>query len=163
MASLRKASPERLRLVLRVMDWLAAPFGTTEYLQTRFGSRGTGYTLVGPDPVSTDRGKAEALPVYYIANGGDVLYDSVRPEDTEKLHQVFSAAVPTGVMNAANGLYSPSTFTTGPRINAEINDLTLQIMQGRADASEWAAAARRWRQGGGDTIRAEYEAARARG
>ncbi|CAM5710424.1 Extracellular solute-binding protein OS=Streptomyces alboniger OX=132473 GN=CP975_09900 PE=4 SV=1 [Streptomyces alboniger] len=54
---IKKASKDRVRLMLRVLNWLASPFGTEEYELMHYGVEGThfAYDEAG-DPVATEKG-----------------------------------------------------------------------------------------------------------
>ena len=60
----RKASPDKIEELLRVCNWLAAPFGTQEDLLVQYGVEGTDYTLdAAGNPVPTSVGPANSLYV----------------------------------------------------------------------------------------------------
>ena len=73
----RKASPDKIEELLRVCNWLAAPFGTQEDLLVQYGVEGTDYTLdASGNPVPTSVGPANSLYVgwQFIARHPWVLY-----------------------------------------------------------------------------------------
>ena len=57
--AIKKASPDRIKELLRVLNFLAAPFGTTEQLLLGYGVEGTDFTFdANGTPAVTDRGTA---------------------------------------------------------------------------------------------------------
>ena len=61
MNMLKKASPERLKEILRIMNWIAAPFGSAEDLLLTVGVKDIDYTLdAGGNAIPTERSNADA-------------------------------------------------------------------------------------------------------
>lgn len=56
---IKKASRSRVTAILAVINWLAAPFGSAEYLLRKHGVEGVDWKRQNGDPVQTDRGVAE--------------------------------------------------------------------------------------------------------
>ena len=53
-------SPERLKMLLRIANFFAAPFGTQEWLLNYFGVKDTDFTYnADGSPVMTDQGRSE--------------------------------------------------------------------------------------------------------
>lgn len=155
---LKKASPDRIRELLRMMDWLASPFGTEEYLFLNYGTQGVHHTLEGSDPVKTSTGVSELnLPVRYLAAAPSVTYSPGRQQDMKEYHQFQSSAVANGLENAALGLYSPTDQDLSASLYSKIVSVLGDVVQGRQPLSAWDAAVTRWKADGGDKMRAEYE------
>jgi putative aldouronate transport system substrate-binding protein len=157
----KKADKERIRQLLRICNWLAAPLGTSEYMFRKFGVEGTHYTMRDGKPVPTDKGKVEvALPLDYIAAPPHILGPGDRARvDAQRAYQ--EKVVPTIVRNPADGLYSATAVDKAGQLSQIINAAELDIVSGRKPVSSWDEAVRTWRQAGGDAARAEYEKALA--
>lgn len=157
---LKKNTKSRIEELLRICDWLSAPFGTEEYLFRRFGLANTHYKLEGSDPVPTDASISDtALPVRYLADAPDVLYHPGNPELTKVSHAFQQKLMPLAIPNAATGLVSETAVDQGAQLNKFVNELWNDIFAGRKSVSDWDAGVKHWRISGGDAMRAEYEKA----
>ena len=59
-AIIKKSNADRVKELLRVLNYLAAPFGSQEYMVSKFGIKDTDYTLNDKgSPVFTDKGKTD--------------------------------------------------------------------------------------------------------
>lgn len=154
----KKASKPRIEELLRVADWLAAPFGTAENLFLRYGIEGHNYNWTAGEPVATEGGTDERrVPAAYISTGPAVLYTPNLPEATEKNHAYQAASVPKGKPLPTLGLFSNTDSEKGPGLDRQMSSLQSDVIQGRKSMDEWDAGVKKWRQDGGDQIRAEYE------
>lgn len=160
-AALKKSSPQRIRRILQIIDYLASPFGTKEYLLTNYGVGGVDYTLNGTDPIATPTGNADyPQGILYCGGQGNVdLYTPGANNILTEAHGYLSAVLPTGVRNSSSGLYSETNVTVGATANKNLADAQSDIIQGRKKISEWDTVVRTWRQQAGDGIRADYEKA----
>lgn len=161
--ALKKAPKERIEELLRVLDWFAAPFGSEEYLFIQYGIPGRDYTLDGTDPVSTPTGINECRNMFmtYMAGAPLPLYTAQQPKQTQAQYDGISRMMETTVPMPTAGLYSEKALTKGQTINKNMKDLQTEILLGRTPISAWADGVKAWRSGGGDEIRAEYEALHA--
>ena len=151
-------SADRAEALLGVLNYLAAPFGTSEYLFKNYGVRGVHHTLEGTDPVLTDKGRAEiGLGIEYVANAPWMTYQPGAPDVTKAQFEAQDALVPTAVADPTIGLYSETNVRKGNQIG--MGDLELDILQGRKPVSAWDAGVAKWKKAGGDTIRDEFQKA----
>ncbi|TCO18541.1 putative aldouronate transport system substrate-binding protein [Kribbella steppae] len=164
-AAIKPSSPERTRMLLGLLNWFAAPFGTEEYLFRKFGLPGRHYTLKGTDPVLTEAGGSEVclgeFPVQYLADGGYPVYFPGHAEAVDVAHNHLKAILPTAIPQPTYGLYSPTQSTKGKVFDTRMDAITKDIQLGRAKISAWDEAVADWRKSGGDAIRHEYEEAMA--
>lgn len=160
MGAFKKASPDRIEHILDVANWLAAPFGTLEYLYRAYGPEGRNFTW-GPDgPVLTPTGTTErAVPAYGIVGAPLALYVPGYPDTTQAVHEFQSKAIPTGEPIATIGLSSTTNDSDGPRLTKHMTDLESDIVQGRKPLSAWHEGVQNWKRDAGDAIRHEYEEA----
>ncbi len=148
---------DRIDTMLSLLNYLAAPFGTEEYLFKMFGTEGVHHELDGTDPVLTDSGKVETrLSLQYLAQGPWTIYMAGMPEVTRDAFEAQSKLVPTAVDNPTLGLYSETNIKDGPKIG--LGDLENDILQGRKPVSAWAEGVADWKKKGGDKIRDEFQA-----
>lgn len=154
----KKAEPGRIKELLRIANWLAAPFGTEEYLYRKFGLPNVHHTLQGTDPVLTDKGGLETtLSVKYITDSPLVIYMAGLPEVTKRQYAYNEKVADVFVKNPAIGLYSETENNKGAALNKAVESVALDIMQGRKKLSEFDTAIETWRKNGGDAIRKEFE------
>jgi len=163
-AAFKKADEDRIRTLLSVADYLAAPVGTTEYLVANYGEEGVGYTFDGSDPVLTDTGNAERFAsqsLGYVTSGAmNVLYVPGQPEFVKQMHGFASTVLANSYFNPTIGLYSPTNAAAaGLNAGNKMGTVMQDIMYGRQPVSAWDAAVQEWRQAAGDKVRGEYEQA----
>ncbi|UQN29252.1 extracellular solute-binding protein [Brachybacterium kimchii] len=161
-SSIRKDAGDRIPTLLRVLDFLAAPFGTEEYLFRNYGVEGVDYDLKGSDPVATNRGVTETpLGFRYLADSPWPVYVPGKKSSTQSWHDAQKIVVGYGVADPTLGLYSETDTRIGGSITGRIDDLTNDILQGRKPVSAWDDGVAAWKKAGGNRIRDELEQARA--
>lgn len=159
MTVLKKGSKDRTRELLRALNFLAAPIGTTEHLFRNYGIKDYSYTLEGTDPVATDKGKAERLPLSYVGAAPHSLYAPGKADWIEAQHAFQKQVLAATKHNAALGLYSVTASTKQASLDKRITDLQGEIIQGRKTLADWDIEVDYWKRNGGDQMRAEYETA----
>jgi len=164
---LKQASPDRIKEMLRILNWLAAPMGSAEYLLMNYGVKDVHWT---PDaksnPILNDRGKADAtVPFRYITQGPVALYYTKDPNYAQIMQDAEKAMYPFLSVNPTDGYYSPTYASKYPALQRDLSDKINEIVVGRQPLSSWDQVVREYRDNGGDQIRQEYEAeiAAARG
>lgn len=155
----KQSSPDRVKEILRVLNWCSAPFGTSESRARLYGVEGEHFTFNDKGaPVQNEQGKAQReIALSYLAS---VPYDFFVPghdEVVKRFHQDQLDTLPTGKASAANGLYSATADSKGATLNRALNDVINDIIQGRKKLADFDTALATWKSGGGDTIRGEYE------
>ena len=155
-----KNSAHSVDTLLKVSNWMAAPFGTAEYLFRKFGSKGTDYTLVGSDPEYTRLGTVEtSIGLQYICDAPMALYLGGHPEVAKLQYKSQTTVIPRAIKDASYGLYSETQSRKQTQLNATLSDLTGQILRGDKPVSAWDDAVKTWRTTGGDAMRNELEKA----
>ncbi|MFC4501822.1 MULTISPECIES: extracellular solute-binding protein [Streptomyces] len=157
---LKKAKKERIELLLRILDYLAAPFGSQEWELVHYGVEGTHFTR-GKDgsPQFTALGEVENntnLPLKYLAEGPQVLFVPGMPEAVRALHAWQQKVVPHAIRNASFGLQSRTKNSQGTTLKALLDDTVTGIVAGRLPLSEWDATVKKWRGRGGDRMAEEF-------
>jgi putative aldouronate transport system substrate-binding protein len=156
---IKQAPPDRLKEILRVLNWLAAPQGSHEFLLKTYGLKDVHWT---PDdrgnPILNDRGKADAtVPFHYLTRGPVALYFPETPQKTAPMYDVEKAIAPYFSMNPTDGFYSPTGASKLPVLARDLVDRLNDIVVGRQPLTALDDAVRSWRAGGGDQIRREFE------
>lgn len=156
LTAFKKASEDRVKQLLRICDWLAAPLGTSEYMFRRFGVEGIHYTWKGDKPERTSAGKTQvSLPLEYVADAPHVLGPST--ELRVRVQRAYQEKiVPNLLANPTAGLYSAASISKADELDKLINAAELDIVSGRKPISSWDDAVANWKKRGGDQIRKEY-------
>ena len=160
---IKKGSASRVKELLRVVDWFAAPFGSKEYELITSGVKDVDYTLDDKgNPIPTKRGQAETTLSSgtvgtYVVNCPTPIFDPKYPDYTRVVHQQEEQLVPLGVMNPTVGLYSNTNVSKGTTLGQMVNDRVSAIIAGRAPISDLDRLVSDWKSQGGDQIRQEYE------
>ena len=156
--SFSKASKHSAETLLKIANWMAAPFGTEEYLFRKYGVAGRHYTLQGTDPVPTKVGVVETgIGLQYISDSQLALYWAGKPDVPQKQHAIQEKAASRLVYDASYGLYSDTQSKKQTQLTKTMTDLEGQIVQGRKPVSDWTAAVQTWKSSGGDKIRGELQ------
>ncbi len=155
----KQESPDKIKLILRVLDWLAAPFGTAEYLYRLFGEEGVDHTVTADgDPLLTKTGITNTvLPIRYMSDSPAVIYQAGRPEDTDLQHAYQSRSLANSMPNPVVGLFSNAAVTKATGAERTFTDGLQQIVRGRRPLADLDALVAAWRKDAGDAMRAEYE------
>jgi putative aldouronate transport system substrate-binding protein len=156
---LKKAPPDRIRELLGILDFFAAPFGTQEHLLTRYGVKDVDYTLDDQgNPILTDDGQARNTPVWqYVATAQQVLYYPKDPTYAPISQAAEQAMVSVGIDDPTVGLYSATDGSKGAALNSTFYDGVTDIVLGRRPLSDYDSLVSDWRSSGGDQIRGEYQ------
>jgi putative aldouronate transport system substrate-binding protein len=165
LAVLKKASDDRVRELLGVLNFLAAPFGTQEQLLVHYGVKDVDFSFDSSgNPVLTPRGEQEMYaPWANAVTPPPALYDATSGEAATVMYQTEKALLAMGVKNPVVGLYSQTDAEKGATLNQKFNDGVAQIVFGRESTSSYDQLVSDWRAGGGEQIRAEYQEALQKG
>lgn len=154
-AAFRKASPDRLKLLLRICDYLSAPFGTTEYELVNYGVEGVHHTKDGNRLTTTDRYDTEnstLLPIRYVGTAPSVLYLPDSPDVARAAHDWERAVMPRSITDPSNGLQTPTGTAKGAQLDQILGDGIAAITFGRKPVSAWPDVVTQWRAAGGDAV-----------
>ncbi|MDO5663282.1 MAG: sugar ABC transporter substrate-binding protein, partial [Brachybacterium sp.] len=149
----------RIRELLDVVNWLSAPFGTTEFMQKNWGTEGEDYELQDGNYVLTDSGQTNvpglqsALTI--MTSGEGVIYNP-NPSDSEYVYEKEKELLELHQHNPTRGLYSDTQSSRGAELNERINDLRMDVIQGRRSMDDWHAGVRDWEERGGLEMLEEY-------
>lgn len=157
----KKASEKRLRALLKVCNWIAAPFGTAEYLLRAYGAEGVDWTFKNGDPTPTTLGNAEVpgLSVRYIADSPQVLYYPGQAQSTRDAFAFITKALPKAQADPTIGVYSQTYAAKSALLANQLTDARHAVMRGQQPVSSWDDAVKAWRSAGGDQMRTEFQQA----
>ena len=160
----KKASEDRVRLVLRVLNYIASPFGSRERTLLDYGVEGVHYNR-NPQgiPVLMEKGKAEVLSTWkYITNNPEVLFSPDRSQEyATDVQQDEKAMADVGISDPTLGFYSPTYASQQALLDQAMSDGVADIVVGRAQLNDLDGLVTNWRNNGGEKARAEYQEALA--
>jgi putative aldouronate transport system substrate-binding protein len=156
----KKSSPERVREILRIMDYFAAPFGTQEDLLLSYGLRDQDYTLdADGNPVPTQPGLMNAayVPWQYLAHRPYVWYQADLPGYAQAAFEVEQTLVAVGVEDPTRGYHSPVQSRQGVAADQTFYDGLADILFNRRPLTDYDQLVADWRTSAGDQIRKEFQ------
>lgn len=160
MSFIKKGSADRVKLLLRVLNYIASPFGSQEWALLNYGVEGIHFNRdpLGI-PVLTEKGKAEVLSTWkYITNNPQVLYDPNRSQDyATNTQEDEKALADIAIADPTLGLYSPAYSTQKVILDQGMSDGVADIVTGRSQLSDLDGLVKDWRNNGGDRARGEYQ------
>lgn len=148
---------DRLPTLLRIADWLAAPFGTEEYLFNKYGIEGRNYELDGTDPVPSDLATEVNIGSLYLSDTARVIYSPGRAETVQAAWDHQQAVTEKAVADPTYGLTSETASRQLNSLAGELTSVQEDIIYGRRAVTDWEAAAQAFLDGGGNTMLEEYQ------
>jgi putative aldouronate transport system substrate-binding protein len=158
--ALKKASAERIKELLRILNWLAAPFGSAEDQLLTFGVPEIDYTLDDKgNPTLTKDGNTDAnyVPWKYTAQHPFVFFTPDIPNYARVMYDAEHELVPIAVSDPTFGQVSATNFSKGFPLAQAIQDGIVDIVVGRRPMSDYDQLVREWQANGGEAIRKEYQ------
>ncbi|MFI7007106.1 sugar ABC transporter substrate-binding protein [Streptomyces sp. NPDC050145] len=156
----KKASKDRIKLILRVLDYLASPFGSEEYELTHFGVEGTHFERdKDNNPIANELGLVESktnVPFMYLSDAPQVLYAPGFGDVVKRLHSWQQKVVPMMQPNARFGLQSETYNKQGAALEQLMNDSVTAVVSGRRKVSDWDALYGKWEAQGGKKVIGEF-------
>ena len=160
--AIKKATPDRIKEILRILDWLAAPFGSQEDLLLTAGIKDLDYHLDDRgNPVLSDRGNADAndVPWKYTMQHPQVMYVADIPAYAQAAYDAEQRLIPLGVSDPTLGFYSPTMGAQGMLIQNRFTDNLTEILSSQRPLSDYDQLVRDWQDAGGNQIRTELQQA----
>jgi putative aldouronate transport system substrate-binding protein len=162
----KKGSPERIQEMLRISNYLAAPFGSAEDLLLTIGVKDIDYTVEADGAITVlpaSNTDANSVPWKYIVQRPQVAYWPAVPEYAKAAIEFEKAAVAVGVADPTLGFSSNALDTKGVPLTRTLTDATTDVLAGRRPMSDWDQIVKDWQTNGGNEIRTELEKAIAAG
>jgi putative aldouronate transport system substrate-binding protein len=159
MNALRKAPPDRIKEILRVLNWLASPFGSQEDLLLTYGLEGQDYNKDdkgNPVPSGDGISRAGYVPWRYITQHPWVYYQADIPGFARASYDAEHTTLPLGIDDPTNGYYSPTFYGKGQVAEQTFFDGAREIVLGRSSMSDYDNLVKAWSSAAGDQIKQEY-------
>jgi putative aldouronate transport system substrate-binding protein len=159
MNALKKSSPERIKELLRIMNFMAAPFGSQEDLLLSYGVKDQDYVLDAkgnPVPNTEGTNRAAYVPWRYIAQHPYLNYQADLPGFAKASWDALQFLIPLSVNDPTQGFYSPTFFGKGTTANIAWTDGVRDIIVNRRPMSDYDTLTKDWVTAAGDQIRKEF-------
>ncbi len=164
---MKKGSPDRIKELLRIIDYLAKPFGTQEDLLITYGLTPADYTI-GSDgsPTLTADGKnrSQYVPWQYLSDRPYATYYAGIPNYAKHVNEVEKALVDPkiAVADVTLGYYSPTANASQGKIaEQKFFDGLNSIILGRDPLTNYDQLVKDWQTAVGNKIKGEYNDAMA--
>jgi putative aldouronate transport system substrate-binding protein len=155
----QQQSADRIKMLLHVADFFAAPFGSDEWLLNYYGVKDLDYHFDSTGlPIQTDQGRAELTATWrYISSPPYALFDTVRSQEFASVtHAAEEAMLAVAQLDPTLGLQSASAFQLGIPAQTTFYAGVQDIVLGRRPMADLDALVSDWRTAAGDKIRGEY-------
>jgi len=156
----KAASADRVQELLRIANWLAAPFGSAEDLLLTVGVKDVDYS-VGADgsitvlpPSNTD---ANSVPWKYVVQRPQVAFWPGIPDYAKAATDFEKAAIGAGVADPTLGFSSATLDSKGVPLFQALTDAITDVLAGRRPLSDFDGIVKEWQNNGGNQIRTELE------
>ena len=162
----KKASPDRIKELLRIANWLAAPFGSAEDLLLSYGVSPEDYSLDSNGTLRlTQRSNTDAnyVPWKYTAQHPFVFFAPDLPTYGQIATEAERTVIPSATPDPTFGVVSETASTKGVALMNTMNDSLGGIVLGRRPMSDYDQIVDDWRRSGGDQMRKEFMSALASG
>lgn len=159
-SSAHEGDEVKMRELLRILDYWAAPFGSQEFLLMHFGVEGRHFTFEGGQPTpTTDAAVLEELNMNVMTSPA-YLYFPGAPDAVDEVVGIMEQVAPDVRPNASWGLVSETNTSKQVTLNNMITDATRAMITGAEPTSTGIATLReQWAAAGGSTIKDEFKAA----
>jgi putative aldouronate transport system substrate-binding protein len=155
----KKSSADRVREILRIMNYLASPFGTQEDVLLTYGLRDQDFSVDAsgnPQPTQAGLSNASYVPWQYVAHRPYAWYQSDLPGYAQAAFDVEQQLVAVGVTNPTAGTHSATQSKNGVAAEQTFFDGVADILFNRRPFSDFDQLVSDWRTSVGDAIRQEY-------
>jgi putative aldouronate transport system substrate-binding protein len=158
-----KLSPDQIKEALSIANYLAAPYGSKEWLTVNFGKEAVDYTMVEGNPKLTEKGSKEVATTYQF------LVTPLSPVQVRagylQVAKDFAAWEAETVKYAVKPVFYGMNITEPAqyaKLNQPMVDVVKDVRYGRKPISAFQDALKTWKAQGGDQLRAFYEDVRTK-
>ena len=158
-----KLSADQLKEALAIANYLAAPYGSAEWLTVNFGKPGVDYTMAAGNPKLTEKGSKEVAQTYQF------LVTPLSPVPVvpgeEQVAKDYAAWEADEVKYAVKPVFFGMNITEPAqyaKLSQPMTDIEKDVRYGRKPVSAFQDALKTWKAQGGDQLRAFYEDVRAK-
>jgi putative aldouronate transport system substrate-binding protein len=153
-----KLSSDQIKECLAIANYLAAPYGSAEWLVVNYGAEGVDYTMKSGNPVLTELGGKEVATTFQF------LVTPPTPTTPKggfvQVAKDFGAWQADMVKYAVKPLFYAMNITEPAQygsIGQAVEDTLADVRFGRKPIAAFTDAVKTWRSQGGDALRSFYE------
>jgi putative aldouronate transport system substrate-binding protein len=157
---LKKASDDRVKEVLGILNWLSSPFGTAEDLLLSYGLKDSDYTLDengNPKPTKDGTQRAAYVPWQYLGHRPFVWFDSGLPGYAKAAFEAEQQLVAVGIDDPTIGYLSATATGKGIVASNNFRDGINDILLGRRPLTDYDSLVKDWLNAAGEQIRKELQ------
>jgi len=152
-----KLKDDQVKECLAIANYLAAPYGSAEWLTVNFGAEGVDYTMKDGNPLLTEKGSKEvATSFQFLVTGPQVTTVGSGFIQVAKDYAAWQAdTVKYAVKPAfyAMNITEPSQYSS---IDQPMVDMITDVKIGRKSISDFQEAVKTWQNQGGNALRDFY-------
>ena len=146
-------------MLLRVLDYIAAPFGSQEYLLVNYGVKGRDWEPdANGNPITNKTGQADLAGISTgavsflstLTGRYQVLYSAADPTFAKRIQDYQKILAPISVEDASLGLYSATQASKGVQLIQPFGDGITDIVDRPPPAGDLDGLVKDWRSGGGE-------------
>lgn len=162
----KRLKPKQIEELLRIADYLAAPYGSYEYTLVNYGKQNVDYTTGKDGPVLTATGNKDLATPALLASPNSVTSNPGYPHITREVSQWSQRNAKYGykplfyAMNITvpNDLTNANSFTPF----SQTSNIMYEVVRGRKTISDYKSTRDQWLRNGGDRLKKFYESVRAK-
>jgi putative aldouronate transport system substrate-binding protein len=157
---IKKSSPERIKEILRILNYLAAPFGTQEDLLLSYGLKDQDFTVDAqgnPAPTQSGLSSSGYVPWQYLAHRPYVWYQADLPGYAQAAFEVEQTLVAVGTPDPTRGFHSATQSRNGVVADQTFYDGIADILFNRRPFSDYDQLVGDWKTNAGGAIRREFQ------
>ena len=157
---LKKASGDKIKQILRLANFLAAPLGSDEELLLSSGVEGKTFTFDDHGQPQLMKGfDNQGAPWGTIAAGPMEFFDAEVPATVVARYNGTKILSPALIKDPTATYYSATQASKGATLNQKLGDVCTSVIAGRSPMADFDKAVKAWKSGGGDKIKEELETA----
>ncbi|MBR7834192.1 hypothetical protein KDL01_13035 [Actinospica durhamensis] len=153
----KNLSDAQVKEVLNIANYLAAPFGSAEYLVARYGTEGTDYTMTSSGPTLTAEGNKVVTDTFdQLANCQAVTFNA----GYNQITQDYAAWQADAVAHAYKPLFWAMNITepsSTSKATTALESVITDVRLGRKTVTDYQNALTTWKSQAGNTLRTFYE------
>ncbi|MER7277014.1 hypothetical protein ABT369_21475 [Dactylosporangium sp. NPDC000244] len=157
----KKLSDTQIKELLNVANYLAAPYGSAEWLTVNFGAPGTDFNMKDNNPLLTEQGSKEIATTYqFLACPASAVTVQSGATQVVKDYAAWQAEMVKHVYKPLFYGMNVSEPTRFASLGQPMIDTIVDVKLGRKPISAWTDAVDNWRKQGGDDLRKFYDGIR---
>jgi putative aldouronate transport system substrate-binding protein len=153
-----KLSAAQVQECLSIANFLAAPYGSKEYLLVNFGAEGVDYTMTGGNPILSSQGQKDVATSYQFLVSPPAV--TLAKNGFTQVVKDYAAWQADAVKYAVKPLFYAMNIAEPPQyasIGQQVEDTIKDVRFGRKPIDAFKSAVDTWRKQGGDELRTFYD------